>query len=72
MVWVDFKHASDMYLLMSMKNFGCANTISCLQLVGQSMAAIAEGSPGTPVTVKCRIGVDNFDSYDLLRTYMVL
>lgn len=36
------------------------------------MAAIAEGSPGTPVTVKCRIGVDDFDSYDLLCKYMVL
>lgn len=34
------------------------------------MAAIAEGSPGTPVTVKCRIGVDDFDSYDLLRKYL--
>ena len=57
---------------MSMKNSVCAKTLSCLQLVGQSMAAIAEGSPGTPVTVKCRIGVDEFDSYDLLCTYMVL
>lgn len=55
-----------------MKSSGCAKTLSCLQLVGQSMAAIAEGSPGTPVTVKCRIGVDDFDSYDLLCTYMVL
>lgn len=29
-----------------------------------------EGSPETPVTVKCRIGVDSFDSYDLLRKYL--
>jgi tRNA-dihydrouridine synthase A len=41
-----------------------------LQLVGECMTAIAEGSPGTPVTVKCRIGVDDFDSYDLLRKYL--
>lgn len=34
------------------------------------MAAIAEGSPGTPVTVKCRIGVDDFDSYDLLHKFV--
>ena len=43
-----------------------------LQLVGECMTAIAEGSPGTPVTVKCRLGVDDFDSYDLLREYLVL
>lgn len=40
------------------------------QLVGECMTAIAEGSPETPVTVKCRIGVDSFDSYDLLHKFI--
>ena len=30
------------------------------------MQAIAEGCPNTPVTVKCRIGVDDVDSYSAL------
>ncbi|CAM6090776.1 unnamed protein product [Calypogeia fissa] len=38
-------------------------------LVGQAMAAIAE-SCTVPVTVKCRIGVDNFDSYEELYTFV--
>ncbi|KAG0606781.1 hypothetical protein M758_9G167000 [Ceratodon purpureus] len=50
-------------------NFGASLMLEP-ELVGECMAAIAEGSPGTPVTVKCRIGVDNFDSYDLLHKFV--
>ncbi len=39
------------------------------QLVGRALAAIAEGCPGIPVTVKCRIGVDHFDTYEFLCKY---
>jgi hypothetical protein len=38
-------------------------------LVGRALAAIAEGCPGIPVTVKCRIGVDHFDTYEFLCKY---
>uniref|UniRef100_A9U5E7 Predicted protein n=1 Tax=Physcomitrium patens TaxID=3218 RepID=A9U5E7_PHYPA len=51
---------------------GCFGASLMLEsgLVAECMAAIAEGSPGTPVTVKCRIGVDDFDSYDLLHKFV--
>lgn len=39
-------------------------------LVGQCMAAIAAGAPNTPVTVKCRLGVDDLDSYEQLCTFI--
>ncbi|CAK9189356.1 unnamed protein product [Sphagnum troendelagicum] len=40
------------------------------QLVGRALAAIAEGCPGIPVTVKCRIGVDHFDTYEFLYNFV--
>lgn len=43
-----------------------------LQLVGRAVSAIAEASR-TVVTVKCRIGVDDFDSYEhLCKLYFVV
>eukprot|EP00249_Psilotum_nudum_P013275 c24254_g1_i1 orf=267-1370(-) len=39
------------------------------ELVGHCMAAIAENC-NVPVSVKCRIGVDDFDSYDQLYTFV--
>lgn len=37
----------------------------CVKLVGEAMSAIAANT-NVPVTVKCRIGVDDHDSYDEL------
>ena len=40
-------------------------------LVAECLAAMAENAPeGTPVSVKCRIGVDDVDSYDDLCDYV--
>ncbi|KAL2608707.1 hypothetical protein R1flu_027280 [Riccia fluitans] len=39
------------------------------ELVGQAMAVIADNC-SVPVTVKCRIGVDNYDSYEELCTFI--
>jgi len=36
------------------------------ELVGELMNAVQEGMPGVPVSVKCRIGVDEMDSYEEL------
>ena len=41
------------------------------ELVGDCLAAMWENAPdGTPVSVKCRIGVDETDSYDALCEYV--
>jgi tRNA-dihydrouridine synthase A len=41
------------------------------ELVGDCLAAMWENAPdGTPVSVKCRIGVDDADSYDALCEYV--
>ena len=39
-------------------------------LVAECVAAMAENAGGAPVTVKCRIGVDDVDSYDDLRRFV--
>ncbi|KAG6545104.1 hypothetical protein Mapa_013428 [Marchantia paleacea] len=39
------------------------------ELVGQAMAVIADNCD-VPVTVKCRIGVDNYDTYEELCTFI--
>lgn len=44
-------------------------TLSC-KLVGETMSAIAANT-NVPVTVKCRIGVDDHDSYDELCEFLV-
>ncbi|XP_024380441.1 uncharacterized protein [Physcomitrium patens] len=51
------------------RSFGAALMLEP-ELVGQCVTAIAKGSPGTPVSVKCRIGVDDFDSYDFLHNFI--
>ena len=46
-------------------NFG-ASLMYDARLVGECVSAMAENSGGATVTVKCRIGVDDFSSYDTL------
>jgi tRNA-dihydrouridine synthase A len=40
------------------------------QLVAECCAAMAAASGGIPVTVKCRIGVDDVDSYEALHAFV--
>lgn len=42
-----------------------------MKFVGEAMSAIASNTNST-VTVKCRIGVDDHDSYDELCKYLYL
>lgn len=38
--------------------------------VAAAVAAMAAGAPGTPITVKCRLGVDDVDSYEALTAFI--
>ena len=50
-------------------NFGAALMLEP-ELVADCVAAMAANSGGAPVTVKCRIGVDDVDSYDALCAFV--
>ena len=50
-------------------NFG-ASLMLDPSLVAECVAAMAENSGGAPVTVKCRVGVDDVDSYDALCSFV--
>ena len=51
---------------------GCFGAAMMLEpkLVADCCKAMAEAAPGIEVTVKCRIGVDDKDSYDLMHTFI--
>ncbi|KAG1670301.1 hypothetical protein FOA52_003651 [Chlamydomonas sp. UWO 241] len=51
---------------------GCFGASMMLQpeLVAACMKAIGDAAQGTPVTVKCRLGVDEADSYDALKAFV--
>eukprot|EP00892_Ulva_mutabilis_P003385 jgi/Ulvmu1/1418/UM011_0147.1 len=51
---------------------GCFGASMMLQpaLVADCCKAISEGAPGVPVSVKCRIGVDEVDDYGSLYTFI--
>lgn len=56
-------HHFNQYLLFPNVTLSFCN--SDCKLVGEAMSAIAANT-NVPVTVKCRIGVDDHDSYDEL------
>ena len=50
-------------------NFGASMMLDP-SLVADCVAAMAENAGGAPVTVKCRVGVDDVDSYDALCAFV--
>lgn len=67
------------YALLSKKNFRrSSDTSECVaycgytvgRLPGKAVQAISEGAPGVPVSVKCRIGVDDMDDYMSLHSFV--
>jgi len=51
---------------------GCFGAAMMLQpkLVAECCSAMARAAPGIPITVKCRIGVDDQDSYDFMHRFI--
>ena len=49
--------------------FGAAMMLNP-QLVAECCVAMAKAAPGIPITVKCRIGVDDVDSYESLHRFI--